>query len=437
MRILLTPIGSAGDTLPFVGIGQELARRGHEVSIATTDHFAGTVRRAGLTPISTATKEEYDLATDAPELFHPLKGYAAVMERVAEYDRRLYDIVMEYRRQGACTVVAHSLDFASRVVRDAAPDDADLRVVRVHLQPTILRTTYDMPVSSGTLDFSFLPRWTKRMMWAVLDRAMLDPPIAPTVNALRARAGLEPVRRILATQMESPPLTLAMFPEWFAPPQPDWPASLRQCSFPLSDTAGAAAVPGDVERFLAAGTRPVVFTPGTAMRHGQRFFDAAIGACERLGRRALLLTRHPEQLPAVLPDGVLRSGFARLSAILPRCCAIVHHGGIGTTAAALAAGVPQVIVPFSHDQPDNAARVLRLGAGRRILPGRLDARRLPAAVAELLASEATGRHCREVAALCAGRDGIAEACDLIEAFRRGPATAGSGRSRGVASGITS
>jgi UDP:flavonoid glycosyltransferase YjiC (YdhE family) len=415
VRVLLTPVGSAGDNLPFIGLGAELARRGHDVTVATTDHFAGIVRSCGLAFVSTGTEAEYQAAAEDPDIFHPRKGFPAVMKLVAEYNRRLFAIVTERQREGPLVVVAHTLDFASRVIADTS----QLPVVRVHLQPTVVRTSHSFPVIAGTRDYRFLPRWLKRALWALIDRTALDPVAAPLVNELRARVGLAPARRVFVTQIDSPLLTIAMFPDWYAPPQPDWPASLRQAGFPLFDAPGSqgtsgAAVPEDVARFIDDGPPPIVFTPGSAMRFGHAFFEAGADACAGLGRRGLLLTHHLEHVPAPLPPDVAHFDYAPLSAVLPRCAALVHHGGIGTTAAALAAGVPQVIVPFSHDQPDNAQRVLKLGVGQRVMPDMLDAVRLAGALKALLASEHVARRCAEIAARCAARDGIGRACDLIE-----------------------
>lgn len=409
MQVLLTPIGSLGDNLPFFGLGMELARRGHAVTVATSEPFADLVRRCGLAFVPTVTAEEYRAATGDPELFDARKGFAAVMHHVGEYNRRLFEIVSARQAQGPLAVVAHTFDFASRVISERTA----LPVVRVHLQPAVVRSSHRVPVTRGEVDFSFLPRWLKRALWALVDRTMFDPALADVVNELRRRVDLPPVRRVFVSQIDSPLLTLAMFPEWFAPPQPDWPASLRLCGFPLFEVPGSD-VPHEVERFLAEGPRPVVFTPGSAMRFAHEFFAAAVAACAKLGRRAILLTRHPEQVPARLPDGIARFDYMPFNLGLARCAALVHHGGIGTTAAALAAGVPQVVVPFSHDQPDNANRVLPLGVGRRIMPADLRADRLARALDALLASEEVGERCRELAALCAANDGIGRACDLIE-----------------------
>ena len=77
----------------------------------------------------------------------------------------------------------------------------------------------------------------------------------------------------------------------------------------------------------------------------------------------MFLTQYPEQLPARLPNGVRHFNYIPFSTVLPRAAAFVHHGGIGTTAQALAAGVPQLVVPLAHDQPDNAVRIRHLGVG--------------------------------------------------------------------------
>jgi UDP:flavonoid glycosyltransferase YjiC (YdhE family) len=311
-------------------------------------------------------------------------------------------------RRGRTIVVAHTLDLASRALAEAR----GLGVVALHLQPTILRSVHEVP-SIGTKDISGWPRSLKRLLWWLVDRTYIDPPLAPGINQLRAELGLSPVSRIFAQHIHSPLLTLAMFPDWFAAPQPDWPPSLRQTMFPLYDRTGGTGC-DQLEAFCAAGAPPVAFTPGSAFLFGQRFFQAAAQACEALGQLGLLLTSHVEQVPAPLPPNVIHVPFAPLSRILPLCAALVHHGGIGTTAAGLAAGVPQVIMPMSHDQPDNAARVMRLGVGERIMPKRFTGSSLGAALQRLLGSGEVRRRCAELAARCRAADGISQACDLIE-----------------------
>src|SRR5206468_929261 len=148
----------------------------------------------------------------------------------------------------------------------------------------------------------------------------------------------------------------------------DWPPQIRLAGFPLKDSEADAAVPEETMKFCGAGSRPIAFTFGTGMMHAAELFQKTIEACRVLGRRAVLLTRFRSQLPRELPSFAHHCEFAPLSELFPLCEVVVHHGGIGTTANALAAGTPQLILPFAYDQMDNAVRVKRLQAGDWLKP---------------------------------------------------------------------
>jgi UDP:flavonoid glycosyltransferase YjiC (YdhE family) len=417
VNILLTPIGSSGDNFPFIGLGAELARRGHRVTVATSQHFEPLVRRFNLGYIQTGTDEEYSRAIADPDIWHPMKGFSMIMKYLGEMARRLYDVETAFVSEhgGDVTVVAHFLDFSSRVLQEKT----GLPVVTIELSPTVLRTVYQMPTMTGRTNMSWLPRFAKRMGWWVVDKVLTDKYAGPIVNELRGRAGLAPIRGVFGDWLHSPLLTLGMWPDWFAPPQPDWPSQVKLTSFPLFDTADARPIPADVEAFLAAGEPPVVFTPGSANAHAGNFFSAGLEACRQINRRALFLTRFTDHLPSPLPVFAHHSPFAPLTKLLPRCAALVHHGGVGTTAAGLAGGVPQLIMPMSHDQPDNGARVKRLGASDRLLPKHFTAKRVAKVLHRLVESPDMKRRCVELADQLNRENGIGRACDLIEDVRIG------------------
>jgi UDP:flavonoid glycosyltransferase YjiC (YdhE family) len=218
--------------------------------------------------------------------------------------------------------------------------------------------------------------------------------------------------------MHSPLLIAAMFPEWFAPRQPDWPQQTVFTGFPRWDEKGVTHVAPEIADFLRAGDPPIAFTPGSAHTHARDFWAAAIDACVRLRHRGMLLTRHAEQVPRDLPDGVRHFDYVPFSEVLPQCAALVYHGGIGTLSQALAAGVPHVIMPMAHDQPDNATRIKRLGVGDYLWPYQFRGRRLAAMLERLLSCDQVKRQCREVAARLDGDDGIGRACEVIEQAAR-------------------
>jgi UDP:flavonoid glycosyltransferase YjiC (YdhE family) len=410
-NILITPVGSAGDNYPFIGLGIELARRGHRVTVITNDHFKPLIRGSGLEFVSVGTTEEFDRIIANPEIWHPTRGLKRIMEAVAEQSRRLFDAVSQ-RIADKPLIIAHTLDFGSRAM---AERDPSLPVVTVHLAPSVIRTNYDMGAMKGTRNPSFLPHWAKRMLWWAVDKWMIDPAAGPVVNEMRARLGLVPIRRIFERALHSPRLTVGLWPEWFARRQPDAPAFFKQTGFPLFDGGdGAQPVSPEVDGYLRAGEPPIVFTPGSANVHAHEFFAAAAQTAELLGRRTLLLSRSAEHLPTPLPSRVRHFPFAPLSKILPRCAALVHHGGIGTTAAGLAGGVPQLIMPMSHDQPNNAHWVHKLGVGDRLMPAKFTGPRVAKILGPLLESAAVKERCAALATRCAAQDAIAETVNLIE-----------------------
>jgi UDP:flavonoid glycosyltransferase YjiC (YdhE family) len=152
------------------------------------------------------------------------------------------------------------------------------------------------------------------------------------------------------------------------------------------------------------------------MTHGADFFRESAETCRRMNRRGILLSRHGEQIPKHLPAGVEHVPYVPFSELLPNVAALVHHGGIGTTAQCLAAGCPQLIMPLSHDQFDNARRVEKLGVGASIPRRQYRAARVQNTLLSILDAPSVQRTCAEVARRFDKIDAIAEACNAIERF---------------------
>jgi rhamnosyltransferase subunit B len=186
-------------------------------------------------------------------------------------------------------------------------------------------------------------------------------------------------------------------------------------AFPLYDPTPEAALDDELERFLQAdgdAARPVVFTPGSGNRQAAVYFERALEATRRLGRRAIFLTPHRAQVPARLPEEVLWHPYVPLRRLLPRVAALAHHGGIGTTAEALRAGVPQLIIPLAFDQFDNGSRVEALRAGHMLTGWRTRPRGLARALDDLLRSPDLRAGCARAAALVAADEHIDPAARL-------------------------
>jgi UDP:flavonoid glycosyltransferase YjiC (YdhE family) len=308
-------------------------------------------------------------------------------------------------------LVGHTLSFATRVFEEVHRVPA----ATLHLAPSVMRSDFQQPVFEPGSDISGWPTWLKRAIWWWIDRRVLDPAVAPELNRWRRELGLAPVSRVLKAWAQSDRCIIGLFPEWFGPRQPDWPPQLRLTGFPLYDGADAQPVSSGLQTFLEAGSAPVVFTFGTANRAATPYFAAGLDAARRLGRRTLFLTKYPEQLPPLGPDAWHES-YAPFSLILPRCGAMVHHGGIGTCAQGLAAGVPQLTMPIAFDQPDNTARLSRLGVGQWIRPEEFTADRVAAALRPLMEDAAVGERCAYWANQVRTRDAVGETCAILEAL---------------------
>jgi rhamnosyltransferase subunit B len=430
LHFLLLTIGSHGDVHPFVGLGITLRKRGHRVSVATNEHFKSLVERAELDFLQLGTDEDFVKAKSNPDIWDWKKGAAIIFQLIAPLVRQGYEIVVKHATSDT-VVVASSLGFGARI----AQDKHGFSTATVHLSPAVLRSIVRPPKLPGAYMPRWLPRSIVRRMFAVGDRYMVDPLIGPAINELRAELGLPAVSGIFRDYLNSPQLVIGMFPEWFAPPSDDWPKQVRLTGFPLFDEAELEPMSSKIYDFINAGDAPIVFTPGSANVHAHEFFASAVEACQRLGMRGVLMSRHRDHVPRNLPSTVAHFEYAPFGQLFPHAAAVVHHGGIGTSAQALAAGTRQLITPMSHDQPDNAARLMKLGVARAVASKSLTTKKLTGALDWLLSDREYGIRAHWVSQWFKGQQPLTETAELLEAM--GGATAfpplplGEGRVEGV------
>lgn len=410
MKILLVPVGSAGDVHPYVPIGVALRNRGHDVTMIANPHFERLIARVGLDMCPLGTEAQYLEVTEHPDLWDKNRGVTVIASALRLATPEIYDAIRRRHRPNDTLIVGSGLAFGARI----ASETLRIPMVTLHLQPSCLYSVLDSPVMHPA--FARINSWptvVKRLVFWATDLAA-DRVMAPAANELRTRLGLPPVRHITSAWWHSPTRVIGLFPDWFAAPQPDWPPQTVLTGFPLYDERGATATMPEVGRFLDDGSPPIVFAAGSGNRQGRRFFETAVDACRQLQRRGVLLSRFAEQIPTGMGDAVRHFDYVPLSEILPRAAALVHHGGIGTMAQGLAAGVPQLVMPMTFDQPDNASRLARLGAGRALSPQAFTGPAVAHELASLMASPEVAQRCRGFAARLQASDAVARTCDLIE-----------------------
>ncbi len=409
MHAILIPIGSHGDVHPFIGLGVALRARGHRVTLVTNPHFAPTAAKAGLEFVPLGTEAEMNEILENADLWKPMKGFQLVMRSLTRFIEPVLEIIQALNVPGETVAASQVTAFGARI----AHESLKIPLVTVHLQPVVFLSTIDPPEVPLAPLMRKLPRWGRQALLDFGNRVKVDPLIAPAINIARKHRGLSPVRSVTAW-WNSPHSILGLFPNWFAPPQLDWPPHVHLTGFPLFDESTHAALDPDVASFMHSGTPPIVFTAGSAMRHGHDFFSAAADTCRRLDRRGLLLARFHEQIPERLPPNVRHFAYVPFSQILPHAAALVHHGGIGTTAQGLAAALPQLIMPLAHDQPDNAMRLKRLGVGASLARRNFKAPAVARALGELLHNADTKSRAQILAESIRNQDTLGASCRVIE-----------------------
>jgi rhamnosyltransferase subunit B len=412
IHFVVVTMGSAGDLFPFMAMALALRDAGHRVSFLAPGQHEPFVAGTGL-PFFGLPVDPGVLAD--PDLWHPTRGFGVVWRATRPAMATILPFVEALPADQPCVLLVHPLALPEAdLCRAVRPG---LKVAAAFLAPQNLPTVHD-PLLLGPWP---VPRWVplglRRRLLRRLAAAYIDPAALPDVNAARAARGMAPVGGLIDYLFAVPDLSLTLFPEWFAPTQPDWPQPLYRADFPLFDPKPDAPLSPELAGFLdGPGANPLVFTHGTGNTQARAYFDHAAKAVRRLGLRAIFLSPHRDQLPPDLPPGILWQDYVPLRRLLPHVSVLAHHGGIGTTAESLRAGIPQLVVPLAHDQFDNAARVVALGVGASLPASRLDAARLARALESLLANEELDLRCREISRRVAPGAALQQLCVRLEAL---------------------
>lgn len=412
-RIVLATLGSLGDLHPMMALGLELQRRGHAIVIATTEFYRRKVEAAGLSfrPLRP------EASPQDPELMRAVmdarKGPEFSVRRVLlPHLGETYTDLMT-AAQGADFLLAGEIVFAAPLVAEKLR----LRWASVILSPSSFLSVHD-PSIIAPLPFTrhllSAPPPVHRAILAA-GKYMARDWGAP-IGDLRSTLGLRPSAQPLFEDKFSTHLNLAMFSKVLAEPQPDWPASTVQTGFVFYDRQALDAdSPRGLRHFLDAGTAPIIFTLGSAAVYDAgEFYERSAAAARSIGMRALLLIGNNSP-PADLSTGIAAFDYAPYSEVFPRAACIVHQGGVGTSAQALKAGRPQLVMPYAFDQPDNAVRMERLGVARVIERKRYTAARAASELRTILTTKSYAERAAEIGACVQAENGLNVACDAIEA----------------------
>lgn len=414
-RIVVTTLGTLGDLHPSIAIALELRQRGHDIVFVTHQVYQSKIEALGfefhqLRPDFTAMNDPQEMA----RMMDLKTGQEYMVRQWANPSlREMYSDLLN---------VAKDADFIFSgegvIATPLVAEKLGMRWASSAMVPMGFFSVYDPPVLAAFPSLSKLYRLRPIVNKAIVNFAKLvSNSWAEPIRQLRRELGLSLINYnpFIDNKKYSPYLVVALFSSVIGQHQPDWPENSVIAGFTFYDgTQGGAELTSELKQFLDAGEPPIVFTLGSAaVMDAGNFYQESIEAAKQLNRRAVLLIgKNP--VSEKLSEDIIAVSYAPYSQIFPRACAIVHQGGIGTTAQALRAGHPTLIMPYSHDQPDNAARVERLGTSRTVPRKQYSATRVVKELNALLENPDYAAKAIEVRRIIQAEDGVGVACDAIE-----------------------
>ncbi len=422
LRIVFSTYGTFGDVNPLVALCLELKRRGHRPVLAIPEMFGPKVEPLGI-GFAPVRPEQDPNDTRLIAMIYDIRHgtETGLREFLFPSLRESYDDLLAAAQAegGADLLVTGELAYAGPLVAEKT----GIPWASYVLAPFSYFSGYDPPVLPPYPTLARVQEAFPPLGHAVARFARLVTRHWPEpVYALRRELGLPRGKDPIFDAKHSERLALALFSSVMGTPQPDWPPTAKITGFAFYDGSGDESdLPPHLAAFLQDGPPPLVFTLGSAaVMNAGDFYEQSAQAAETLGQRAVLLIGADDRnLPKRrLPDTICVARYAPYSKIFARASVLIHQGGIGTTAQALRAGRPMLVMPYSHDQPDNARRVRRLGVAEVL--GRTHYRARPAAriIEKLLSDSAYQLRAASAAAKIAGENGTVAACDALESAAR-------------------
>jgi sterol 3beta-glucosyltransferase len=410
MRILLMTYGTRGDVEPFLALAEGFVRVGHSARLAAPAAYAALAAKSGV---------EYVPLPGDPERLS-----AAMVQQAGGNPLRMIGVMARFVFPLAAEVFLRLRETAPKsdaIVHSFLLTHAGYELGRALGVPDYSAQMFPMFAPTSEFAAPGFPDWPHSGTFRRLTHALFN-------NIFRHGGGMlyGLVRR---GHPEFPPLTgwpfsanqprvtplLFGFSRHVIPRPAEWPSFAHITGYWQRDGPREENVPADLRRFIAAGAPPVYFGLGSAIPlDAFRLAEIAVDALRRTGQRGVFLTGKTNFFPGAETHDIFPIESMAHHWLFPRMSAVVHHGGAGTTGAGLRAGIPNILIPFTADQPFWAERVRLLRAGPEPIPQRkLTADRLATAIDQALHDTPMRDRCRELGRKLDAEDGVQVAVDLV------------------------
>lgn len=413
-KIVLSTFGSLGDLHPMLALGIELEERGHRIVVNSLEVYREKIAALEFEfrPLRPDINPEDDRAR-AREIMDAKTGTEKLLKEIL-----LPNIRPMYEDLRAAVAGADAF-ITGEIVYPAASvaEKTGIKWITTTLQPGSFLSAHDPfvpPTAQWLKHFRFLGAGFHSLIYSAVHRLVRS--WFESYRDFRRELGLSENHDPVFKDKFSELLHLALFSKILGKPQPDWHSPTLQTGFCFYDGQNdLGKMPEDLTKFLETGEAPIVFTLGSAaVMDARDFFEESAKAAQILNRRAVLLYGVFNEAPKNLSDTIVGFDYAPYSLVFPKAACVVHQGGVGTTAQVLRAEAPHLIMPFSHDQPDNAARCERIGVGRTISREKYTAQTAAKQLRKLLSKASYKENAVRAGKVVKSEHGTKSACDAIE-----------------------
>lgn len=418
MKIGMQTWGSHGDIRPFLALAEGLQRAGHDVTLAITcvdsaayaniTSAAGVKLRMIASPVIAPDAAERIGAT-AVRMRNPMTQMASLLDHCYLPAEEPMFVAARQLSTECDVLIGHYFLHPLHV----AAEHAGKPYVSIVLSHAAVPSAHNCP-----LTHPFGQPGNRFLWW--LTRAALQRTLGPYANRLRKRMNLPLMHDVVNELWLSPRLTVVGVSPAICARQPDWRPSVQVTGFlDMPNLPLEGAIHADLAAFLAAGAAPVYMTTGSWMPRDPALQRQALQlltqAARLAGCRAIIQSSNAQACGFSSDHEILYIGAAPHHAVFPRCRAVVHHGGAGTTQSVTLAGMPSVVIAHISEQEHWGRELQRLGcAGKPLHLRNVTAKKLAARITEVLDTPSMAQRAQAVGRAMAQENGVASAVRLIE-----------------------
>lgn len=355
VNIVIIALGSIGDVLPMLAIGEALKNNGEQVTVfgpSIPSHYRDRFNVSYTSIVDEDILKKVHLDS---RLWWPLLGPVLSIRLVVSHFPEMIETVRPYCHSKTC-LLSNTMVFFSNTLSELT----GCKNLTIHMSPYVLERYSKHTPAFFAAVFNYF--YTIYVDFCDL---LLSQVLKP-LQRYRKQFGLPYQKQFLKTYFGSYPQVLCLCPKWFLVDE-DVNSSVYFSTFPFIAADEQDVLDKPLVDFLKKNPNPILFTAGSAVGNAKKFYAEAVNSCKKLKKNGILLTAFDENIPKNLPYTIMHVRYAPLHLLMDKASVLVSHGGMGTVSLGMKSNIKQLVMPMSYDQFYNASKVKQLGQGM-VLP---------------------------------------------------------------------